>query len=188
MYRYRDKVTPVHTNVAVAQEKRTMNRKVGTETNLPRACIYRTEKACLCPLGLLNNYHRLGASDSKHFSLTVLKPGKPKIKAATRLLGRSCFLVGWRMALTWREQSEKLHSRVFYRKAWTPPWELHSKSLISSQMSHLQILSHQGLGVQHKNLGGHKFSPVLIVSNSVEKTGVCGRKTRFSLISQIHWK
>lgn len=68
---------------------------VGNEPDLPYEHTSTGQKMSLSLLRPLDKYHRLGALDSKHFSLTVLKPGKPKIKVPADLVPGENLLPGW---------------------------------------------------------------------------------------------
>lgn len=75
---------------------------------------------------------------------------------------------------------ERLKALSLLKRELTPPWGFYS--MISSKPNQLQIPLHQGLGIQHRNFQGHKYSAhdnKQVREGRWSETGQCGGWTSF---------
>ena len=120
------------------------------------------------PWAAITVYHRLGSLSNRHLFLIVHRPGESKIKVptetvsypASRLIDNHLLTVGSRRR--GGEDKDRERERDLQVRVIIPSWGSHTSwpnlSLIISPRPHLQIPSHLGLGLQHKNLGESKHS------------------------------
>lgn len=95
-----------------------------------------------------------------HLILIALKSGSPRLWYRHGQVLEEGHLPGLQMA-SFSLYPHKVESRERSKLSHVPDEEINPiHDLITSQTPHLQILSHRGLGFQHKNFEGiQKFSP-----------------------------